>query len=324
MISVYSMLVLLIIAVSLYLAVSKRFIATGAIVMGNVLAHLVSISSGTYDVVFNGQIVARRTLVQHELSLPGTVLSDPTIWSPVQFLSSMFLHSDLLHLISNVIPLLAFALPFEERIGARKFLAIYLGGGLLGSLAQLTQLWGAPTIMLGASGAVFAIIGGFAAKYPRLVVPLPLPLFVMMIFVRMRVIVAATVFGGLQILYLFTASAQDNTAYLAHLGGLMGGVLMSTILVGKPMEGRPVTREEHDARVGALAAELRAFAVSPQQRGWIVKMEANADVPELGNAWLQKFLAETRCPRCESPIHLVKGETLCAQGHRAKDLDAAA
>ncbi len=97
-------------------------------------------------------------------------------------------------------------------LGGRKFLTVFLIGGILGNVLYL--LLGEPfSIAIGASGAVFALGGVLAVMRPKIKVlvfpiPVPLPLW-------------AAVIGGFLII-----SAFPNVAWQAHLGGLVWGLVI--------------------------------------------------------------------------------------------------
>lgn len=285
---------------------SRRFLAVGAIAMANVAVLILSSFGPQYD--------SELSVIQVELGLWSPNLAYEPGLGLLQLFSSMFVHADFFHLLSNLIILLAFALPFEERIGHRRFILVYLLAGLIGSLVQVGVSYQHPILLMGASGAVFGIIGAFAASYPNLVVPLPLPLFVIMFFVRMRVWVAAIVFAAFQLVYLATiasdAASADNTAYFAHLGGLAGGILAGfTLIRGKVRAHRnPVAVD-----LGALSPFAHDLGTSQA----LAQMKANHDEPQIFQAWLDRFFRTATCPTCKHkvmPRH--HGEIVCTQGHR--------
>lgn len=292
------------------MAASGRFLATGALVIGNIVVHALK-SFGPGFLVERGGDTFRVPVVQWDLSLHGDWLAAAQPQAFLQLLTHMFVHADIWHLVGNLIILLAFALPFEERIGHRAFLGMYLLSGLVAAFAQVGTAWGAPILLLGASGAVFGIIGAFAGAYPNLVLPLPLPLFIIMIFVRMRVIVAAAVFGGLQLLYLVFLSPFDNTAYFAHLGGLAAGLVLAVTYVRR-----------HRRDVGQTVqskldlSNLSPFARDDATRNAHQKLYASLDQPEVFEAWMERFLQDARCPTCENPVALRRSEMVCTHGHR--------
>lgn len=286
MLSFVSLIAIAVIAVAIAAAWSRRFLATGALVMANVIIYVLTdfgphVQAGAFSV----------PVIHLELALwsPGLHAAEPI--ALLQLVTSMFVHADFFHLLGNLIVLLAFALPFEERIGHRAFLGLYLAAGLVGALSQVGAYWGDTMRLMGASGAVFGVIGAFAAIYPRLVVPLPLPLMFIMIFVRMRVMVGAAIFGGLQLLYLAFLSPFDNTAYMAHIGGLVGGLVIAAILI--KVRGRPEDRKEH---VALQITDLGMFAPDAGTRRALKEMEANRDEPAIFQAWWERFWQGARDP----------------------------
>jgi len=151
------------------------------------------------------------------------------IW---QLVSYMFLHGHLLHLAGNMLGLFFFGRELEMRLGPRRFLSLYFGGGILGALGWLAL--GAlglysiahPVTMIGASGAVFAIVGAYAALYPHRQVTL---LLFFVIPVTMTARTLAIVFGVLSVALL---SAGDQIAHAAHLAGGIAGYVYAMYLVG--------------------------------------------------------------------------------------------
>lgn len=312
MLNLESLLAIGIIAAALTAAWTRKFLATGALVLANIFVHLLSALGRVVDITFQGQLVGRRSVIQHELGLHGDLLSQGEPVAFLQLVTSMFVHADFFHLLGNVIILLAFALPFEERIGHRAFLVMYLVSGLVGALAQTATSWGDPILLMGASGAVFGIIGAFAGTYPRLVLPLPLPLGFFMIFVRMRVMVAAAIFGGLQLLYLQFLSPFDNTAYMAHIGGLVGGLAVAGLYLRRRQANGPSPAS------GPLALNLekmRPFAKTLAAQNALARLAMCSDEPVLAATWLEKFVEHGACPQ-GGPITLDKGHVVCPDGHR--------
>lgn len=136
------------------------------------------------------------------------------IW---QLVTYQFLHGNLLHLFGNMLGLFFFGRELEARFGARRFLMLYLGGGVLGGLGWLI-LSGPVGVCIGASGAVFAVLGAFAALYPYRQITL---LLFFVIPVTMSARTMALLFGGISLLML----RQDGSgvAHAAHLAGGIAG-----------------------------------------------------------------------------------------------------
>jgi membrane associated rhomboid family serine protease len=286
---------------------SRRFLAAGALAISNVIVFALTAFGPVTR--FRGETMPT---IHAELGLWSPNLAGDPALGALQLFTSMFVHAGIFHLIGNLVILLAFAMPFEERIGHRRFLLIYVASGLVGALVQVGVSASSPILLMGASGAVFGIIGAFAASYPNLIVPLPLPLFVVMFFVRMRVWVAALVFAALQVVLVAVSSANpyDSTAYFAHLGGLVAGIFLgwSVVKTSVPAAHRPVAVD-----LGALSP----FARDPGTTQALAQMKTNHDEPQIFQAWLDRFFRTATCPTCGHkvmPRH--HGEIVCTQGHR--------
>ena len=148
----------------------------------------------------------RDTLITFLGLQPASILSRP--WTVV---TSMFVHAGFFHLFANMLTLYFFGSYLYRLLGERRFLLIYFGGGILGSIFFIL-LGPQFATAIGASGAVFALGGALAAMRPNLRVfifpiPVPLPLWL-------------AVIGGFFI-FLFIA----NIALQAHLGGMILGLL---------------------------------------------------------------------------------------------------
>lgn len=283
------------------LAWSRRFLAAGSLAVANVVVFALT-AFGPFD------RQAEMAVIHAELGLWSPNLAADPVLGAIQLFTSMFVHNDIFHLIGNLITLLAFALPFEERVGHRKLVAIYLSTGLVGSLVQVGVSGGEPILLMGASGAVAGIIGAFAASFPNLIVPLPLPLFIMMIFVRMRVWVASMAFLALQLLSL-SIGGDSNVAYFAHLGGLAAGILVGLTVIRKTAP----TRRAVAVDLGALSPFARDAGTTQA----LAQMKTNHDEPQIFQAWLDRFFRTATCPTCGHkvmPRH--HGEIVCTQGHR--------
>lgn len=125
----------------------------------------------------------------------------------------MFLHAGMWHLIFNMIGLYFFGPRLEARLGGRHFLGLYLVSGLVGALASIITPYVA---IVGASGAVFGVLLGYARYWPRDRIYiwgiLPVEARVMVV-----ALTALSIFGGF--------GGGGNVAHFAHLGGFLGGYL---------------------------------------------------------------------------------------------------
>lgn len=142
------------------------------------------------------------------------------------FLTSMFLHGGWMHLLGNMLFLWIFGDNMEDVLGHVRFLLFYLAGGVLAALLQVAVEPASPVPMVGASGAIAAVLGGYLLMFPRARVDV---LLIIVIFFRIFVIPAWIVLGVWVAFQLFGgfSSAQDGVAYWAHLGGFAAGVVLA-------------------------------------------------------------------------------------------------
>ena len=138
---------------------------------------------------------------------------------PWTFLSYMFVHAGLLHLLFNMLMLFVFGAAVEQRMGSRAFILYYLYCGI-GAAIFCLALSGIMSVgpFVGASGALLGVALAFATYWPDaelIVFPFPVP-------IRARTLVMALV--GLDIFFYFVTPG-DQIAHLAHVGGAAFGYL---------------------------------------------------------------------------------------------------
>jgi membrane associated rhomboid family serine protease len=135
---------------------------------------------------------------------------------PLTILTSMFLHGGLLHVLGNMWFLWVFGDNVEDNLGRWRFVAFYLVTGVVGAVAQCLMMPGSPVPMIGASGAVAGILGGYILNFPHArVVTLVLLWFVD---------VPAWVFLGLWFVGQFLIGSSSGIAWMAHVGGFLAGL----------------------------------------------------------------------------------------------------
>lgn len=145
------------------------------------------------------------------------------VWEIVTYL---FLHGSPLHLLLNMLMLYFLGSEVERAVGRTHYLVLYFLSGVLGGLGWLVLTWPYEGVCVGASGAIFGLLGAFAALFPQREVTL----LVFFVFpVTLRAWVLAVVLGTLQFL-LMISPAAGGVAYSAHLaGGLAGLVYVITL-----------------------------------------------------------------------------------------------
>ncbi len=145
--------------------------------------------------------------------------------NPVALLSATFLHGGLLHLGGNMLFLFIFGDNLEEEMGHGGFLAFYLGAGVAANLVQFAAAPWSPVPVIGASGAIAGVMGGYLLLFPRARVDI---LIFLVVFVRVIPVPAWIMLGlwfGLQLLGgVASDAASGGVAYWAHAGGFVIGL----------------------------------------------------------------------------------------------------
>ncbi len=162
-----------------------------------------------YTAILSGNIVAVNPLVIRQYGQDNSFVFAGGYW---QLFTAMFIHIDIVHLLGNTLFLFIFGIRAEELFTIHDYLLIYLLSGLAGNL--LTLLFGPFMVSAGASGAIFGLFGACT------------------IYIRRAVgqsIIGALLFS----FFLLMISSGGNVNNLAHLGGLVVGLLIGYTLAAK-------------------------------------------------------------------------------------------
>jgi uncharacterized protein len=146
------------------------------------------------------------------------ILNHSAFSQPWRFVTSIFLHGSVAHLIYNLFALVFFGMITEKLAGSRRFLVLFFASGILANLISVNFY----SSSLGASGAIYGIIGCLTVLQPMMTVfafSLPMPMFV-----------ASIIWTAGDILGLFIPS---NTGHIAHLSGLVIGIIFGIYLLQK-------------------------------------------------------------------------------------------
>jgi len=127
-------------------------------------------------------------------------------------ITSIFLHSDFNHLLSNLLALLVFGLALEEEIGSKKFLILFFSGALLGDLLS-SLIYSSTQISIGASAGIFSIMAAAILIKPiKIEVFVPIPLGVIGIGYLIYALIG------------LIANYPPYVAHIAHMGGIFVGL----------------------------------------------------------------------------------------------------
>ncbi|MDA8002359.1 MAG: rhomboid family intramembrane serine protease [Alphaproteobacteria bacterium] len=145
----------------------------------------------------------------------------PTELAPHTFISSLYLHGGLAHLLGNMLYLWVFGDNVEDAMGHRRFLVFYLVCGVFASLGHVLVNSASEVPLVGASGAISGVLGAYLVLYPRARLLVPV-LFFPLWFPAWLVI------GFWFLLQGFSAfgGGGSGIAWWAHIFGFVGGLVL--------------------------------------------------------------------------------------------------
>ena len=142
------------------------------------------------------------------------------------FLSSMFMHGGIMHIFGNMLFLWVFGDNLENMLGHLRFAAFYIVCGIAAALAQIVMDSGSIIPMLGASGAISGVLGGYLLLFPTRRVRA----LIFNFLTEVPAFVALGLWIGFQIIQgYFSSPGAGGVAYAAHIGGFIAGVILVKI-----------------------------------------------------------------------------------------------
>jgi rhomboid family protein len=217
-------------------------IVTGTIIAANVLVWISVQGAGS--TVALAKSVCELGLIPGELTLslpPGSrfpmgdrlvCLTDPGRQLS-HLVTSMFLHGSWMHLLGNMWFLWIFGNNIEDSMGRLRFIVFYLLCGLAAAFGQIVTNPDSAIPMVGASGAISGVMGGYLVLYPNVRVYAMVPLG----FFLTSVALPAWVMLGYWFLIQFVsglltmAGDMGGVAFWAHVGGFVAGIVLIKLFV---------------------------------------------------------------------------------------------
>ena len=174
------------------------------------------------------------------------------------FLTFMFLHGGLLHLLGNMWSLYIFGDNVEDHLGHFRYLAFYLLCGLASGISHLVLNWHSEIPTIGASGAIAGVMGAYFVLYPKAKVLTLVPIFIFIQFVELP----AFIFLGIWFLIQFLSAAGDSAqsggiAWWAHIGGFVFGIVFLKLFqwlpeIGADKKFRDLTQKKGTPRLQVI------------------------------------------------------------------------
>lgn len=152
----------------------------------------------------------------------------PADASAVTFVTSMFLHGGIMHLAGNMLFLWVFGDNLEDQMGHTGFLLFYLACGFAAATAQVAADPASTIPMVGASGAIAGVMGGYLLMFPKARVDVLIILVIIFRIIPIPAWMVLSFWFGIQIIQgSMTPTDTGGVAYWAHAGGFLAGLAMT-------------------------------------------------------------------------------------------------
>jgi membrane associated rhomboid family serine protease len=171
---------------------------------------------GINVVLFVAQVVSHDKGPFDLTQLLGLIPGDVFPYRVYTLITYAFLHGGVSHLLFNMVTLFFFGGDLDLFLGRIRFLVLYFGSALTGGLASELFLRGnfsgRPTLVIGASGALYGLLAAYALYFPQTEV-------LLWFVVPMKIWVLVLIWVGVSLLFSIASPSAGGVAHLAHLGG---------------------------------------------------------------------------------------------------------
>ncbi len=227
-------------------AIRRAPIVIWVLVAINVLAFLQELALGPAlprVLVVLGVVPAR---IMHPEWARAVGLPGADLWP---FLTSMFLHGSLAHIVGNMWMLWIFGPGVEDRMGHGRFALFYVVGGVIAGVTHVVTNPSAVVPTIGASGAIAAVLGAYMRLFPHARVITMVPLFFWPFFFELPAVTYLLIWFLMQLwggaLTGLAPGQVGGIAWWAHIGGFVAGFLLVGLFRSRAERGeRPLARDE--------------------------------------------------------------------------------
>ncbi len=256
-------------------------------------------------VLFGLQFVAPRGL--SELVFTPAGFLEGEWWTIVTY---AFLHGGLIHIIGNLFILLTAGPALEDRVGPWWFLAIYAAGAVVAAGTGAALAYGGDpgtgislpspeTGMVGASGAIFAVLTAFAVRHPQDKLPIPI---ILVIWLPSMIVLFIFLAFNVALIFLST-----GVAWYGHFGGFLAGMAIGLL---------PLSALEDAGAEQLDVGTLRSLPSSRRGEEAVERLEElEPGEEDVASAWLDVLAEDAACPVCEASLERDGLGLRCPQGH---------
>ncbi|MBT8072097.1 MAG: rhomboid family intramembrane serine protease [Xanthomonadales bacterium] len=148
----------------------------------------------------------------------------------LSLVSALFIHADWLHLVGNIVYLWVFGVPLERRIGSLGMMLVFVFGGALANLFVVLRLPELSSPIVGASGAISAVVGAYLVLFPFRRIGMLLPLGLYLQFARVPAILVIGSWFTLQLVYTVLGPITGVVAWWTHMTGFALGLIFALLV----------------------------------------------------------------------------------------------
>lgn len=154
-------------------------------------------------------------------------------WADSQLLtliSALFIHTSWLHLLGNMVYLWVFGMPLERRLGSLGMVMVFILGGALSNLFVSMRLPELTSPIVGASGAISAVVGAYLGMFPSRRIGMLLPLGLYLQFARVPALLVIGSWFTLQLVYTVLGPITGVVAWWTHMAGFALGLIFALLI----------------------------------------------------------------------------------------------
>jgi len=151
----------------------------------------------------------------------------------LSLVSALFIHTSWLHLMGNMIYLWVFGVPLERRLGSLGMVLVFVFCGALANLFVTMRLPELTTPIVGASGAVSAVVGAYLGLFPSRRIGMLLPLGLYLQFARVPAVLVIGSWFTLQLVYTILGPITGVVAWWTHMAGFALGLIFALLVRAK-------------------------------------------------------------------------------------------
>jgi membrane associated rhomboid family serine protease len=144
--------------------------------------------------------------------------------------SALFMHASWLHLLGNMVYLWVFGMPLERRLGSFGMLLVFVFCGALANLFVVMRLPELTSPIIGASGAVSAVVGAYLGLFPARRIGMLLPLGLYLQFARVPAVIVIGSWFTLQLVYTVLGPITGIVAWWTHMAGFALGLIFALLV----------------------------------------------------------------------------------------------